>query len=154
MRYLVNDQIFDDYHNAVDYCIEDDYHAYDDYFEEWVNETWNSVEINGTDYYPYDILERFGDLDAAKDYYVECQNDSDRDDAIYQLRNAKVGDVIECQSYEIEVIEDTGDFDGDEECNVDNVRQYIEDQKILDAQKKLESEAFEKDLLKMFQVIE
>ena len=155
MHYRVGDEIFESPESAVDYCICDDYHEDDDYFEEWVNERENSVYIYGTTYYPYDILRELGSgsLDDLRCEYCDAMNDDDRDEALQQLNNSDPGDEVECQYSTIIVEEDevpTGDTDGD---NIDVVRKYVEEQKLLVEQQKTEEKKTEDDMMELFQVI-
>jgi len=103
-----DERYFDDAEEAVDFCIDDDYHEDDDYFEEWVNEIYDGIEIAGTFYYPYTILDNC-DTSALYDLqreYCEQQNDNDRDEAIAELSNhAKPGTVVYVQGYTIRVVE-------------------------------------------------
>lgn len=161
MQYKVGDEIFDDYEDAIECCISKDYHEDDDYFTDWVNENYDSVEINGTTYYPYDILDNAGDgnmYDILREY-CESMNESDADEARYELRHADVGDDIYVQGYTIEVIEDEydeeecedgGDHDGDA---IERTRQYIEDQNVLNELTAAENKKNEDDLMSLFQVI-
>ena len=155
MRYKVEDEIFDDYRDAVEYCISEDYHEDDD-FEEWINDLYGSIEINGTTYWAYDIADNAGDLYDLRREFCESQNERDRDEANYELRNATPGDEIECQSYTIEVLadegeEETGDFDGDNELLL--VRQFIEEQKALKKNQVETEKKDEEDIMSLFQKI-
>ena len=160
MRYKVEDEIFEDYEDAIEYCISEDYHEDDDYFTDWVNDNYDSVEINGVTYSPYDILDNAGDgniYDVQREY-CEAMNESDADDARYELRRADVGDDIYVQGFTIEVIEDEyddeeedgGDYDGDA---IERTRQYIEDQNVLKELAETENKKNEDDLMSLFQVI-
>ena len=163
MRYHIvdSDQYFDDYEDAVDYCIDYDYHQDDDYFEEWINDCYGSVQIGGYEYSAYDVLDKMNDLSDFLDSYIESQNESDKDNAMYELRHADVGDVIDCQAYSIEVvadeedeedIESTGDYDGDETA-IDRARRFYDEQTVLAKQKLEEEQKEEDDMMRLFQVI-
>ena len=88
MKYKVEDRIFDDIEDVLDYCIESDYHSDDDYFEEWVNERYTA----------YEVLDQGYSLDNLLDDFCEQQNENDWDDARYELNHADVGDEVECQT--------------------------------------------------------
>lgn len=126
MRYKVETydgyEIFNTIDEVLDYCIKDDYHEEDDYFEEWINDCYNSVTINGTTYYPYDILRELDcyALDDLRDRYCEGENENDRDDGRYELSHADVGDEIYIQGYTVYVVGDvvTRDCDGDNALTV------------------------------------
>lgn len=166
MRYKVEDEIFEDYEDAIEYCISEDFHEDDDYFTDWVNDNYDSVEINGVTYHPYDILDNAGDgnmYDVLREY-CEAMNESDADDARYELRRTDIGDDIYLQGYTIEVIEDEYDDEEDEEdtetedndCNgnaIERTRQYIEDQNMLNELTAAENKKNEDELMSLFQVI-
>lgn len=165
MKYLIidDDEIKDDIEDVLNYCIEDDYHEDDDYFEEWVNDRYSSVEINGVDYYPYEIISNANDgnyRDLVNDF-CEAMNDDDWSNAEYELEHAGVGNKVHIQRYTVEVIEDE-DYDGDEHFDtvcaeemskIDNVRERINNEKKLKIEQTIESEKEEKDLMKMFQIV-
>ena len=156
MKYkvLYEDKIFDEIEDVLEFCIDDEYHWDDDYFEEWVNDNWGSIDINGYDYYAYDILDRAGDLDSVREDYCENLNENDYDEARYALRRANVGDTIDIQAYEVEVIDD-GEEEEEEEADnkIDQVRTYLEEQKILEDSAAEAAKQKEDDLMKLFQVI-
>ena len=83
MRYLVLEEV--EYYNSIDSvidsCIEEDYHEDDDYFEEWVNDRYDSVTINGETYYPFDIVSNCdsGNYNDLLGEYCEAMNEDDRD---------------------------------------------------------------------------
>jgi len=153
MRYQVDNEIFDNIDDAIEYCIVEDYHEDDDYFEEWVNEAYGSISINGESYWAYDILEQADDYNfrELKSNFCESQNERDIDDARYELRDAEVGTFAYLHGSKIEVIEDSDDFDGD--SNLEEIRKSIEAQKAIDEQIATENKKAEDDLMSMFQVI-
>ena len=163
MRYKVNGEIFDDPEDAVECCISEDYHKNDDYFEEWVNDNWGSIEIAGYTYYAYDILDKAGDLYSFLDDFCESMNEADRDDAIYELTHSDEGDEVYCQGDIIECIKD--EYDDDEYDDEDYEVKFAQPNAlerlriaIEQAQAECESAAAEEkraddDMLKMFQVI-
>ena len=158
MKYCIQEtnECFDDYEEAIDACIEDDYHEDDDYFEEWVNNTYGYLEIGGERYYAYDILSAMNesDLDCLMDDYCENENEDDRERAMYDLRHASGGDEICVQRYTIEVIDDeAGDYDGDDGDSIETVRKFVEEQKIIQDIAISEERKAENDLMSMFQVI-
>ena len=160
MKYLVveTDEMFDDYEDAVDSVITEDYYDDEADFEEWVNDTYDRIEIAGDTYYPYDIVMRLGDLDYLRDSYREDRNDQDREEALYDLRRATEGERIYVQGHTIEVIDDDAenepeDTDCEDEDVIESCRQRMEFEKtriqeLNDAEKQNEAE-----YLKMFQVI-
>ena len=158
MRYRVSDEVFDTIDDVLDYCISDDYHEEDEYFEEWVNDTEGSICICGDTYYAYDILTEMNSsaLDDLRNDYCSEQNDNDRDVAQWALNRADVGDTVDCQYSTIEVIEDEDEYEEDEEddeSKLDVVRQYIEDQRMLSESEEREHKKTENDLMELFQVI-
>ena len=153
MRYKVEDEIFNDIDDAIDYCIADDYHCDDDYFEEWVNDNWGCIEINGYDYYAYDVLNNAGDLDNVLSDFEERMNEDDRNEAQYQLRHSNVGDYVDCQAYTIEVIDDEEAKDVDGDTRIEMTRKFIEEQKIIEKSAKEEELKNEADFMELFQVI-
>lgn len=159
MKYYVidEDKYFDNYEDAIEYCINSEYHYDDDYFEEWVNETYGHIDIYGNEYYAYDILKNMdeSELDNLLSSYCENENESDRENAMYEFRNASPGDTVLVQAYEIKVIDETGDTDGDEELvdSLESVRQYLEEQSYLNEQAKKQEEEDENEVMNLFQVI-
>lgn len=153
MKYRVEDSVFETMHEAVDYCISDSWHDDDEYFEEWVNDRESGIEINGTYYNAYEIVCAFedGNWSDLKEQFCESMNDSDREEALYELRHAEAGESVDCQGYTIYVISDTEDCDSDD-C-IDNVRQYVEDRKIVEKEEKEKNKQNEDELIKLFQVI-
>ena len=155
MRYKVENEIFNDIDDAIDYCITDDYHCDDDYFEEWVNDNWGYIEINGYDYYAYDVLNNAGDLDNVLCDFEERMNESDREEAEYALRHSNIGDYVTCQAYDIEIIDDdedeSGDSDGDDK--IEMTRKFIEEQKQLVETAKEQEKKHDADFMELFQVI-
>lgn len=157
--YRVDDREFEDIEDVIDYCCDEDYYDDDDGFEEWVNNDYGSITIYGTTYYAYDILENAdnGDLDSLRDDYKHDCNESDKDNARYELRNADVGDEIYCQGYTIYVCEEnTGDTDGDDidfEERIEMTRRFIDEQKLIAENKIAREKKDEEDLMSLFQVI-
>ena len=158
MKFKVDDEIFYDIRDVLDYCISEDYHEDDDEFEEYVNERYGYITINGEEYYAYDILD---EMDSSNKYellreYCESQNDNDIEEAEYELDRADPGDEVYIQCYTVEVLEDdteseeSGDYDGD---NIENVRKFIEEQNILKQSAAAAEKKTEDDMMKMFQVI-
>ena len=158
MRYHVRDtdMDFDNYEDAVDYCISDDYHWDDDWsFKDYINDSYGSIEIGGRTYYAYDIVEAFDDsmLDDLRSSWCENENENDKDEAIYDLRNAVAGDVIECQAYYIEVIEDEEeDEDINDDC-IEATRRYYDEQTVLAKQNEITEKRMENDMISLFQTI-
>ena len=151
------DEIFDTIEDAVNYCITDEWHEDDYAFDEWVNENYEGVTINGYDYTAYEIICAVNDdnYSELKNEYCEECNEEDRNEAIRDLERASVGDEIEIQGYNIRVIEDdynTGDFDGDGE-NIEAIRVRIETAKAQIEVEVQEQKKTEDDLMKLIQVI-
>ena len=156
MRYKVEEEYFDDINSVLEYCIAEEYHYDDDYFEEWVNDNWGSISIDGYDYYAYDILDRAGDLDNVRGTFMEHMNEGDWEEAEYALNRAQPGDEVDCQCYTIEVLEDepeeeTGDHDGDDKLEM--TRRFIEEQKLIQESMEEEDKKHETDFMELFQVI-
>ena len=153
MQYKVNDEYFDNVDEALDYCIDETYHWDDDDFEDWVNDTEDSVTINGCTYYPYTILEALdtSELEDLHEQFCDQRNREDQDEARWELRNAHVGDEVELQAYTIYVVEDDeedcSDTDGD--MTLDELKQRLEE-----AKRQREEELKEEDkVMSMFQII-
>ena len=163
MRYEVDNEIFYNIEDVLEYCIDDDYH-YDDEgdLEEWINDRYGYINICGDDYSAYDILRTFEDSnwDYARDRYCEEKNEQDREDARYELERAEDKEEVEIQNHIVTVYKDdednnTGDFDGDTGYRekIEAVRQYYEDKKILsDIEAEAEKEV-ERDVMALFQTI-
>ena len=155
MKYRVveTDDVFDSIDDVLGYCIDESYHEDDDYFEEWLNEMYNGVEICGTYYSAYDILSNAddGNLHDALNDFCESQNESDWENADWELRRAKSGDTVYVQAYEVEVIDDeSGDYDGDdEEFDIENLRRIVEEKAVENEEEKEN----EKDIMSLFQHI-
>lgn len=152
-KVLETDEIFETVDEVLDFCIEDDYHDDDDYFEEWVNDMYQGIEIAGTYYHAYDILENAddGSLDDLRNDFCRESNDNDREEAEYEFRNCNIGDTIYIQRYTVEVIEN-GDYDGDEAFDtvaMDKLRLEIEAQKV----ENVEEKKNEIDIMSLFQHI-
>ena len=155
MRYKINYQevIFDDIEDVLDYCIQEDYHEDDDYFEEWVNDCYDRVTINGSTYYPFDILNEldFNNLQELKAQYCEESNETDRDQGRYELNRADAGDEVYIQGYEVIVMEDlpeaTGDYDGDDELTT--LRSRLEEIENIRKQQDETNKKEEQDLLQI-----
>jgi hypothetical protein len=167
---------YDDIDEAIEACIDEDYHWDDSYFEDWINDKYDYVDICGTTYYPYDILVAFDDdtMSDAKREYCESRNDDDFENAKYELRNADIGDRVDVQDCQIEVFddddeyddeeyddddeeEDTGDYDGDNQTfddqMIDTIEKLREKLKQTEVQKMEEEKNSEKDIMQMLQVI-
>lgn len=161
MRYRIKDTgiVYDEINDAVWGCIDVDYHRDDDYFEEWVNDAYGNIVICGRYYNAYDILDSMDSCvltDLLSDF-CDSMDESDADDAIWELKRAEVGDTVDVQGNTIEVLPDeTGDYDGDEEVDmlaIDACRKKIEEQN-LKLQQLHDAEKDEEDnYMKMFQVI-
>ena len=161
-KYLIEeeDEIYEDVDEAIGRCIEEDWHRDDDYFEEWVNNRYNSVEINGEWYEPYDILDNMdqSNLDDLRDEYCENENDNDWDNARYELEHYDVGDRVTVHDRTIQIIEEedeeSGDFDGDEHIeNVEDVRARLKEKEAFIVEQTIQNEKEEKDLMSMFQIV-
>jgi hypothetical protein len=159
---------YDDMDDAIMACLDDEYHWDDDYFEDWINDKYDYIDICGTTYYPYDILVAFDDntMSDAKREYCESENDNDFENAKYELRNADIGRMINVQDCQIEVVaddeeeeeeEDTGDYDGDDQTYddrmIDTIEKLREKLKQTEAQKLEEEKNSEKDIMQMLQVV-
>ena len=161
MIYVVNGNEFDDVYDAIDECICDDYHRYDDDFEEWVNDEYDDLEIRGHYFAPYDILREMNEdlLDELRDDFCELKNEEDRDEARYELRDAYDGEVVYVQGNQILCVEESGDCDGDEAFDlvankiIESAKKYIEDQHEIQRGVAAAEKEREEELLKMFQVI-
>lgn len=157
MRYKVceDNKIFDSIDEVLDWCIDDNWHEDDNYFEEWVNEYYDGTTINGYEYSAYDIISEFndGNYSDLKNDFCERMSEDDRENAEYELNNATPGGYVTIQGYEVEVLSD-GDEDGDEvEFNVDDLRKTIEDTKAAYDTATAAEKEVEDDLMSLFQTI-
>ena len=108
ITYIVQEDGYetDDIDMVIDHCIDGEYHRDDD-IEEWINDTYSSYSIGGYSYSAYEILDRFDDLGDFRDEYCESCDESDADEARWELRHAINGERISIQSYTVIVrIED------------------------------------------------
>lgn len=157
MKYYIDEEEFDSVEDVLDYCIEDDYHEDDEYFEEWVNTTYGSFTINGEEYWAYDIVNDEGGSNYRDllDRYCENENDNDREKAEWELFNAKNEEEVYIQRYTVLCEEDDvkESDDTDDDDHLAMTRSYIEEQKLLDMQKKETEKKDEDDLMKVFQII-
>lgn len=155
MKYKIVDtnEVFDDIDDVIEACIEDDYHEDDDYFEEWLDEIYDGVTICGTHYSPYEILSNAGDgnlYDAQRDF-CESQNESDRENADWELRHAHVGDTVYVQRYEVEVIDKETEEDDEDitDFDIENLRRIVNEQSVENEEEKEN----ENDIMSLFQHI-
>ena len=154
------DEVYEDVEEAIAACIEEDWHEDDDYFEEWVNERYNSVEINGEWYEPYDILDNMdqSNLDDLRDEYCENENDNDWENARYELEHYDVGRTVDVHNHTIRIIEEedegSGDFNGDKYIeNIEDVRARLKEKEAFKVEQTIQNEKEEKDLMNMFQIV-
>ena len=146
-----------DVDEVIDYCISEDFHTEDDdYFEDWVNDTYDGTEIAGVDYSPYEILKQFERVSDVLDSYCQHATENDYDNARYELLHADVGERIYIQDYEViceEEVEEQGDvYDCDGDA-LERLREEIETERMcIETAKKMDEQ--EKDAyLNLFQTI-
>ena len=155
LKFIIEDdgKAFDNVDELLDWCIESDYHEDDDYFEEWVNEMYTGVEIAGTYYSAYDILNNAddGNLHDLLNDFCESMNDNDRENAECELRHASNGEKIYIQNYTVLVTEDE-DCDGDEDVKVD-IEELRKTVASYNASISEEEEKNEYDIMSLFQRI-
>ena len=158
MKYIIVDQNkeFDDIDDVLDYCIDDDWHDDDDYFEEWVNDGYGHIEIAGYRFDAYDIANSCDDCcyNDLKNEFCNSMNEEDRDNARYELRNSHPGDTVEIQAYTVEVAND--DEEEEEEVSyssLEDLKNYIMEQQTIKEQKELKEKEEEKDFMDFFQKI-
>lgn len=162
MLYVVKDEDYqsENIDDIISYCIDKDYYdRNDDNFCDWVNETYDCVEIEGRTYYPYDILCEFGDLYLVEEAYQARMCEEAEDDARYELLNANVGrevyiqnHTVLCQDKEIAV----GDTDGDElladmESCIERIRKEAELRAEEEEKQQKENEDLESSYMNLFQ---
>jgi len=163
MRYRVieDNEIYDDIDEAIEQCIEEDWHRDDDYFESWVNDRYDYIDINGERYMAYDILDNmdYSNLDELRDDYCKDENENDRDYARYELNRGTIGVVITVHNKTIEIIEDE-DEPEDEDCDedgyletVEDVRERLKQENEFKVEQTIQNEKEEKDLMSMFQIV-
>ena len=161
MRYEWNDEIYDSIDDVLEAAISDEYHEDDEYFEEWVNERYDGVNIAGEYFSAFEIVSHCSDScysDLLNDY-EEAMNDEDRDNAQAELERAHVGDVVYFQDETIYVVADENEEEDEEEAErracatLDEVRQFISEQKSLEEQAAAQSKKEEDDVLELFQVV-
>ena len=159
MKYVIDGTTYYSIDEVLDHCIEDDYHEDDSYFEEWVNDIYGKFEISGDDYYAYDILQNMNTdmLSDLKDDYCETENESDRDNARYELERADDGEIVYIQNYSVyceeEKEEEVEETIESHEAKIEAVRVYIEEQNLLHIQAVEEEKKVEDDIMSLFQVI-
>lgn len=166
MRYnvLETDEIYDSIEDVLDRCIRDDFYEDDSDFEDWVNNRYGEIRINGGIYTAFDILcnmddSNYNDLNAE---YCEELNQADRRKAEFDLKHADIGDTVYVQDYTVEVIGNENEQD-DDEYEDDEDPHAIVVQELRDAiyeavtgQKDTndtDSDCIGSDLMKMFQVV-
>ena len=160
-RVIEDDEIYDDVDEAIRQCIEEDWHRDDDYFEDWVNDRYSSVEINGEWYNPYDILDNMdqGNLDDLRDEYCESENENDWDNARYEIEHGRIGDLITVHNHTIEILDDedleeVSDYDRDEHLEtIEDVRARLKQENEFKVEQTIQTEKEEKDLMNMFQIV-
>ena len=159
-KYYVEDtdETYDDIDELIDDCIEEDFHEDDDYFEDWVNDHYNYVVINGETYYPYDILDNMdqSNLDELRTEYCEEENDNDISEARFELENNRVGTEVYIHNKTVRIIEEeeTEDFDGDEIIEtLEDVRTRLKEKEAFKVEQTVQTEKEEKDLMSMFQIV-
>lgn len=151
-KVVETDEIFEEIDDVIDNCIDEQWHEDDDYFEEWVNDMYSGVEICGTYYYPYDIVRNAddGNLDDLLNDFCESQNESDADEARWQLQHNEIGSIVDIQRYEVEIIDDeAGDTDGDKEVDLEAIRMSLTSYDDATAEEKKNEE----DMMSLFQHI-
>lgn len=161
MRYVVNDEVFTDEEEAVNYCIQDNYHdRYDSGFEDWVNEEYynESGTYFSTHYTAYELAVALDILSDLEEEYQECENERDRQDALYELGRADNGETVWCQGYEIVVEDDEEDeeYEEDPDLVVDRLnacRERIAMNYQQQNEEKIATKQSEDDILNMFQVV-
>jgi len=161
MKYIIQEtgEEFTDIEAVLRYCIEEDYHEYDDYFEEWLNDLEESATIGGHTFTAYEILNGCDDdmLNDFRNDFCERMNEDDEEEARRELNRADDGDVVEIQRYSVTVVddeyedEDAGDYDGDDALFALRVR--LEQDKEINEAQKAEEEKTENDLMNMFQIV-
>ena len=160
MRYRIveDDEIYNDVNEAIENCIEEDWHRDDDYFEDWVNTRYDYIEINGERYDPYDILDNMdqGNLDDLRDEYCETENENDWDNARYELEHSSIGRTVSVHDKTIEIIEDDEDEEEIEAVyveDIEDVRARLKQESEFKVEQTIQTEKEEKDLMSMFQVV-
>lgn len=159
----------DDIDSVIDHCVSRDYYDEDDdYYENWVNDNYEGVSIEGTYYSAYEILENFGDLCLVLDEYKDSMTSSAKEEADWDLRHADPGDKIDVQGCTVEVLcdddLDTGDYDGDEELThnedyvangdlIEELRMKIEAKKEIDRTEQENNKAQQNNYYDLFQTI-
>ena len=157
-RVIEDDKIYDDIDEAIEQCIEEDWHRDDDYFEDWVNDRYSSIEINGEWYYSYDILDHMdqGNLDDLRDEYCESENDDDWDNARYELEHGSIGETVSVHDKTIEIIEDD-EYEEEPEAvyveDIEDVRARLKQENEFKVEQTIQTEKEEKDLMNMFQIV-
>lgn len=157
-RVIEDDEIYDDVDEAIEQCIEEDWHRDDDYFEDWVNDRYDYVDINGERYMPFDILDNMdqSNLDDLRDEYCENENDNDWDNARYELEHGSVGKIVSVHNKTIEIIEDDEDEEEVEAVyveDIEDVRARLKQENEFKVEQTIQTEKDEKDLMSMFQIV-
>lgn len=167
MYYKINgeDEIYTDIDSVIEYCIDSDYHWDDEYFEEWINDCYDYIEIRGVRFEAYDILRNMDEylLDDLRKEYCQAENENDECNARYELENADAGDEIYIQGQIVKCFEASGNYDGDKELQddrkqisskaIEDVKAYLAEQKEQETKYAAAEKEKEDELLKVFQVI-
>lgn len=142
MIFRVNDYdwTMDTIDEVIDWCIMSDYHEDEDEFKEYINEIYcdQQIEIAGHIYYAFDALKsNQHEYDRLMQEYCEEQNNYDAEEARYELERADNGEVVYIQGYKVTCIDESGDYDGDEDVQSEEkidpvkvVKETLEMQKI------------------------
>lgn len=163
---LETNKIYDSIEDVLDYCICDGYHEDDGGFEDWVNDQYGEIHINGRTYSAFDILYNIDEsnYNDLNDEYCKELNQIDEEEAEFDLKNANIGDTIFIQDYTVEVIgdgdeQDDDEYEDDEDPHTtavqelrDAIYEAVTDQDV-ETVENTKCEKSKSDLMKMFQIV-
>lgn len=146
MYYLIDgnpDQRYDDIEDVLDYCVNSEYYEDDtDSFEEYLN-CDGSIEVCGYSFLPSEILYECNHDAYQRELttWAEEQVEYGRENERYELEHADSGDRVWVCNYEVYVMDDGGDTDGDE--SLEDIVAALEEklsQKKLDEEEEIKTE--------------
>ena len=168
MRYRFDDYTYTDIDELFEDIIDGSYHEDDDYFEEWVNDNYGGLEIEGHTFTAYQILYDSNEdyvIDRIKEIYCEEADNNDKADARYDLEHANIGDEVWIQGQKVCVIGDEDEEEEGDEAFDEVARKSLMEEALNNAResikklhlKQLETENADKknedEMMSLFQVV-
>ena len=166
MRYLLeNGETFeeDQKEDLIEYCIPDDYYA-DDYdgFNDYLNDEYGSITIEGNTYYAATILSDYDedDYDNAKSTWEAERVENDRELAQDQVASLRVGEHTYIGLYRVEAVEEENEEEEEEEdcvretsrrqSTVEEIKQILSNQYAEEVKQQEENTKLEDSFMKIF----